>query len=158
MIIQVLQLGEGVVNLQGREEPSVLELESESGIRSCNLLQYNVFAQIASGELIVRGEITAQFEVQCVQCAEFFSTTVEDSSFLRTYEIGSRVETVDVTPDFREGILLHVPGFPLCHPECVGLCSRCGVNRARNSCDCREVQVDLRWGALDALDVDGKSV
>jgi uncharacterized protein len=50
-----------------------------------------------------------------------------------------------------EQIQLSVPMKPLCEEGCLGLCSQCGANRNRESCDCAKSIVDERWGALAGI-------
>ena len=98
--------------------------------------------------------VETALDVRCSRCTEFFSTRIEDSSFLRAFEIAPGAETVDVTPDLREAILLHLPAFPLCRVDCAGLCPYCGVDRSRETCECEAPQVDKRWGELDSLNLE----
>jgi uncharacterized protein len=48
----------------------------------------------------------------------------------------------------RDAVLLDVPFAPLCRPECLGLCERCGGDRNLGECSCVET-VDPRWADLE---------
>lgn len=57
----------------------------------------------------------------------------------------------------RDAVLLQLPIAPLCRPDCLGLCPRCGADlnelAARGGdgrCSC-QVERDPRWSALDSL-------
>lgn len=138
----------------GTEEPEILELEGDRFSRRIQPLHYRLFAERVGRELIVRGTVSARMELQCARCAEFFSTTVTDSSFLRAYDIPEGTESVDITPDLREAVLLLLPRFPICREGCAGLCPHCGANLNLEQCNCAACAGDARWGALDALDLN----
>ncbi len=50
-----------------------------------------------------------------------------------------------------EQIELALPMKVLCSESCLGLCPKCGANRARTVCGCAENVVDDRWQSLSAL-------
>jgi uncharacterized protein len=50
-----------------------------------------------------------------------------------------------------EQIQLTIPMKPLCDDQCLGLCSHCGSNKARETCSCETSVVDERWSALAGL-------
>jgi uncharacterized metal-binding protein YceD (DUF177 family) len=56
-------------------------------------------------------------------------------------------EEIDLTPLFRDQVVLAVPFAPLCSEDCKGLCPQCGVDRNLETCDCKP-PVDPRWAAL----------
>lgn len=148
MIIDVQKLRPDGEWFEGDEPASILELDADPSMRVAEPLHYRFFVQTVSGQLVVNGTVAVTMQIQCGRCADFFSTTVEESSFLRAYEISGSTETVDVTPDIREDILLRLPHFPVCSPNCKGLCPQCGTNLNNGSCNCRPPG-DLRWNALD---------
>jgi uncharacterized protein len=134
-----------------------LALENERQVKVESPVHCDFFAHIASKELIVKGTFSVRMSFQCGRCAEFFSTTLEDSDFLRAYEISEGVESVDLTPDVREDILVDLPAYPLCSAGCRGLCPQCGTNLNRGTCRCAssggEGPSDAggEWGKLDGL-------
>lgn len=148
MIIDIPKLRPDGEWFEGEEPASILELEGESSLRVVAPVHYRLFVQAVSDRLVVKGTVFVPMEIQCGRCADFFSTTVEESSFLRVYEISGTTETVEVTPDIREDILLKLPHFPVCSPDCKGLCPQCGTNLNHGSCTCRPPD-DYRWSALD---------
>lgn len=50
-----------------------------------------------------------------------------------------------------EQIQLAIPMKPLCDEGCLGLCSKCGANKTRESCGCGETLKDERWDALKGI-------
>lgn len=56
-------------------------------------------------------------------------------------------EEIDLTPLFRDQVVLAVPFAPLCREDCKGLCPQCGADRNLEPCNCKP-PVDPRWAAL----------
>ena len=60
-------------------------------------------------------------------------------------------KTIDLDPAIREGILLALPGYPVCAESCKGLCSVCGANLNERECGCERRVPDPRWAGLEKL-------
>ncbi len=60
-------------------------------------------------------------------------------------------DSIDVGQVLHEQVVLALPLYPRCSPDCLGLCPQCGANRNREPCSCREQAVDPRWAALRNL-------
>jgi uncharacterized protein len=65
--------------------------------------------------------------------------------------ISATENTLDITEDVRQTILLSVPLKLLCNERCKGLCPNCGRNLNEGSCSCKEDDVDERWEQLRQL-------
>jgi uncharacterized protein len=63
----------------------------------------------------------------------------------------SELEPVDVRPAVREALLLAVQSFPLCRPECRGLCPGCGRDLNVETCSCVTTTPKPRWRGLEKL-------
>lgn len=134
---------------EGEVPVATLGVEDEK-VRLEQPIRYRMWAQPVSGRLVVKGEWSIELGLECGRCADFFSTTLGDSSFLRDYEISGGVESVDVTPDIREDVLLALPAYPVCRETCRGLCPTCGKNLNVDSCSCPP-QGGVHWGGLDGI-------
>ena len=66
------------------------------------------------------------------------------------YAIPARTPVLDLTATVREELLLALPQFVECRPDCKGLCPGCGANLNDGPCDCRPPN-DPRWDALKGL-------
>lgn len=155
-VIQVARLkaGDHAQSLAGSVESSRLEIADEPRFHF-HAATYDLLAELVGTRLIVRGTVSVACDMECRRCADFFSTSVRVSSFLRAYEIRDGMETVDLTADIREDILLALPSYPLCEESCKGLCPHCGKNLNEGPCSCRPEPDDLgRWAALDKLKLD----
>jgi len=151
MWIEIAKLSPEGSLFEGEEPSVVLKTDEDSHLRACSDIKYELFAQIVSKELLVKGVISVDLELECSRCASFFSTMVADSSFLRAYELSGDTERVDITEDIREDILLLIPRFALCSDQCKGLCPQCGKNLEKDPCDCQPPQFDDTWQALDGI-------
>ena len=151
MKIWVARIPEDGVNYEGCDPGAILQVEDDPLVGKAGDVRYELYAQRVSGELVVRGTLAAELELRCARCAEFFSTTVAVSDFLRAYPAPKGIDSVDITEDLREEILLHVPAFAVCSADCKGMCPQCGVNLNKGSCDCKTEEGPTPWSALDNL-------
>ena len=153
MRIEIARLTKAVTHFRGLEKPSILDLDNDPTLRPMGPVHYDLAAQIVSHRLLVQGVLRVRMECECARCAVFFSTEIKDSAFLRDYELGESVQTVDLTDDLREALLLQLPHVLLCRPECRGLCPVCGRNRNEGPCDCRLEMQNNPWKRLEELDL-----
>ena len=108
-------------------------------------------ANLASNELVVQGMIEVDLLCQCSRCAEQFSTTTKVKDFIRSYKLTTKNESIDLTSDIREDILLSFPMNWICSSSCNGLCPYCGANLNKQICSCGKRKTNTMWKALDQL-------
>jgi uncharacterized protein len=118
------------------------------------------FERVPEG-LVVRGTITTRWDAACSRClvpvggdlevgvAELYEREPLEGE---TYRL-SDDDVVDLEPLIRDALLLELPAVPLCRPDCLGLCPRCGIDRNTSECDCADAEPDPRWAALRSLDL-----
>ncbi len=153
MKILVARIPEEGSNYEGDEPGSIMQVEGDTFIRKSGDVHYSLYAQHVCEELVVRGNLSVELDLQCARCSEFFSTTVGVSDFLRAYPAPDGTDSVDITEDLREDILLHVPGFPVCSEGCKGVCPQCGADLNKGSCECKTEDGPNPWTALDGLNL-----
>ena len=153
MIIQLDEIPEQGVSLEGEEPAEILAMESSADFQPASPLGYTLYVQMVDEGLLVQGSLSALMEGRCARCTQLFSTMVVDSGFLRDYSELKGAEEVDVTEDLREAILLNLPRFPLCEEKCKGLCPHCGVDLNEKSCDCSKEESGGAWNALNSLNL-----
>jgi uncharacterized protein len=153
MKIMVARIPEEGTTFEGSDPGTIMDLEGDPFVRVEGDVQYALYVQRVSHELIVRGALSVPLGLQCTRCAEFFSTTVADSDFLRAYPASEETDSVDITPDMREDLLLIIPTFPVCSEGCKGLCDQCGADLNAGSCGCGSTDGPGPWAALDDLDL-----
>jgi uncharacterized protein len=105
---------------------------------------------LISGRLVVSGRVWMDARLRCSRCGESFSRRLDDPSFACCRETVTIGESVDLTEDIREAILLAFPSHPVCSEGCLGLCYLCGKNLNRGTCACKP-PVDDRWAALNGF-------
>lgn len=79
-----------------------------------------------------------------------FATQGADEGDDSCYLIPERTKVLDLTEALREEVLLALPRFVECRPDCRGLCPRCGANLNDGPCGCAST-TDPRWDALRTL-------
>jgi uncharacterized protein len=113
--------------------------------------------------ILVTGPIHGSMRFSCARCLrefqrpfdlqvnELFSMEVdpaEDDYVLRPEG------AIDLEPMVRDAVLLSMPFSPLCRPDCLGLCERCGGDRNLGECTCPPATVDPRWAVLGDIRLD----
>ena len=63
---------------------------------------------------------------------------------------------IELDQQVRDRLFLETERFPLCTPDCKGICPQCGQNLNEGSCDCTFEAVESRWEALEGLKIDRK--
>lgn len=108
----------------------------------------------------VTGPVEGTLRLSCARClrpveqpfrievAELFTREPDEES---DYALGDA--ELDLEPMVRDAVVLAMPFSPLCRPDCLGLCERCGGDRNLGECSCGP-RTDPRWAALDQLDLD----
>ena len=153
MIIEISQLGDEEAPIVGEEPVSILALD-DPYIRTADPIRYDLTASIAIDSLVTRGSVKADIAFACVRCAEFFTMTVSEPDFLRIIEISHNIQSVDLTDDIRESIILAFPSNPLCTKGCRGVCTQCGTNLNTGECKCVLPSLDRRWSDLRKLNLN----
>ncbi len=152
MIIQIDRIPWEGLDVHGELPAAVMELENETDhIRTRAPIVCRLHARIVAHEVLVRGSLSVQIRFACSRCGEFFTTTIHEPDFQEIYPFSDPHETLDLTCDVRESIMLAFPSFPRCEKTCGGLCPRCGTNLNRSTCACSESVRDDRWAALDMI-------
>ena len=111
---------------------------------SCTVL---LFRQ-GDNNICVTADITSALSVECRRCVKpfevdvtttlnlFFSFSNEasdpDEADVRFYD----GETLDISEDTRQALLLEIPMWPLCSETCEGLCPQCGTELNAGTCAC----------------------
>jgi uncharacterized protein len=123
-------------------------------------------------------EVTAQVEQNCSLCVEPFrqDITGEVSLIIRHMKKGELIpsyaeddsedidayddnliilpfgeNSIDITENVHDALLLAVPTKPVCGGDCKGLCADCGKNLNNGDCGCSKDTIDSRWQTLSKL-------
>jgi uncharacterized protein len=120
------------------------------------------FSTAGEGKFFWRGHLTTAVQAQCRRCLSdvdvplavelslIFSSDADTPEGEGCYPIPPRSQDLDLTDAVREELLLAMPQFVECRPDCRGLCPRCGANLNEGPCSCPPER-DPRWDALRQL-------
>jgi uncharacterized protein len=78
-------------------------------------------------------EVVAPFEAPA---EALYTTSEETADEPGVYLLTEPVSVIDLTDAVREEVALAAPGYPLCRPDCAGLCPRCGADLNPGPCAC----------------------
>jgi uncharacterized protein len=114
-------------------------------------------------EVLVRGTLFVDFDLECGRCLSPTPTTLRievDERFRQAFAGAPQDEQVfpidadkqiDLRPVLQDLTVLSVPMHIVCRPDCAGLCPVCGQDLNVGSCDCETKEIDPRLVALKAL-------
>ena len=156
LLIDVSRLDKDGEDFEDVLNDAVLELTGDL-LRPFAGIRYSLFAQQLGRELLVRGTLAQDFDAVCSRCGGDFDFTVTVLDFTVSVEIDDKTEYVDLTDEVRQSIILALPTYPVCRPECLGVCPSCGKNLNEGPCGCTHDEKDDRWGALDGLKIDERN-
>jgi uncharacterized protein len=151
IIVEPWRIPEEGLEIEGEEPANVLALEPSSQIQPEGPLSYSLRIQYVTQELIITGEIRTRVRYACSRCAESTSIEVRDPAFFAEREVENLHDTVDLTDEVRESIILAFPSYPLCRSDCQGLCAQCGGNLNKERCGCKQPAKE-QWTAFSSLD------
>lgn len=121
-------------------------------------IRVQLHLEALSDGIAVIGVATAQWHGECRRCLapvhesadiaidELYQITVTDPD---AFPI--EADQLMLLPMVRENILVAVPLFLLCRPDCKGLCPQCGADLNDGECGCEAPITDDRWAALEDL-------
>ena len=108
--------------------------------------------------ILLSGRLSGAMTLTCARCL----TTFEGNFDLRVHELFTPTATedddeypvvdglVNLESMIRDAVVPAMPFAPLCRPDCLGICERCGRDRNLGQCTCTP-HVDSRWAPLAAL-------
>ncbi len=111
---------------------------------SCTVL----LCRQGDNNIFATADITSTLSVECRRCVKVFNIDVATTlnlffSFrtksLESDEADERYydgETLDISEDVRQDLIVEMPMWPLCADTCEGLCPGCGANLNDGICAC----------------------
>lgn len=150
LIVQTTQISQDGTELDGELSPEVFAGIDDGHLQVEAPLIYKLRAFIVNQGLLVRGDVSSVLQCRCDRCLNSYDLPVRNES--SHYWDGPLPQTVELTENLREDILILMPQKCLCKPECLGLCPGCGQNRNLANCECREESAPpSTWDQLDGL-------
>ena len=150
--IHLEQLKNKDLHLSGELPAAELQLDlggTHDLIRSAENLHYELDASWADESILIQGRLKIDFSCDCARCVKPFTHRMDLSgwsallSLSDTDAIEINGEYVDLTPSFREDILLGLPRHPLCDESCQGLAFR------QETVTEEDVEPSDAWDALE---------
>lgn len=110
--IELANLPEEGIYLQGELAASVLKTEEQDLAQADSPLYYDIHAQRFDNELLVRGFLETTLKMTCVRSNKKFLETFTIEEFAASVEIDSG--QIDITDVLREELFIEVPSDPIC--------------------------------------------
>jgi uncharacterized metal-binding protein YceD (DUF177 family) len=155
LIIDLTQLPEEGAKFVGELSPEIFIFSSKDDIKALSPLKYDIFVERFESELLLRGDLSATFELTCVITLKRFSKTINVLNSAISIEI-ENTSQIDATDSIREEIIIELPIDPRCDEadipmECKINSKYLAVDKSTSiELDCPPT-ADSRWSALDAL-------
>lgn len=147
-------------------EPGAVNLH-DAEFRQLDSLTVSAVAELAAGEIRVRGSLRTRIEAACDRCLKPVLLSIERdfdltyrpvSTIARAEELelpegeldigfyhGEGIELEDV---LAEQVILAVPMKVICREDCRGLCPTCRADRNAGACSCPAPQPTSPFAAL----------
>ncbi|MEP7033080.1 MAG: YceD family protein [Actinomycetota bacterium] len=142
-----------------RVQEAVPDLRTElAGVPADEPIEGSLTLESVVEGIYVTGSVAGRVSYRCARCLKDFDGGFDvqmSELFVRepTPDDDYALEpdlTLDPEPMVRDAVVLEMPFSPLCTPDCLGLCERCGGDRNLGECSCIE-PIDPRWSALEGL-------
>lgn len=156
--INISKLSEGTHQRSLQVSPQEIGLDD----RFTREVKVEATMEKTSRQLILHVGISTGGKFTCDRCLEEFETGVS-SSYDLVYVVGDQsavrdeedvqvippdANIIDLGEDVRQFSILALPPKMLCREDCAGLCTSCGANLNRETCSCRNEEIDPRWSGL----------
>ncbi len=113
-------------------------------------IYYSIKVSLVSNSILVQGKVSTEIHTKCIKCLDNFDKIIDNRDVCHYYESFTGIE-LDISDDIKDDLLIKLNDYPKCSKNCQGLCSSCGVNLNKDSCDCKNEMEDDTWNALDNL-------
>jgi uncharacterized protein len=135
MLLDIHHLKDGIQNeVEHHYKASDLDLEFVD-FHYLKEIELNGFVEKIENTITFRGMLTSEVEQTCARCLESTLSPLA-APFDLIFEVGAQ-ETIDVTDDIRDILILCHPDRYLCRSDCRGICLSCGQNLNHKSCSCQ---------------------
>ena len=146
--LNLRDLRSGPVDVRGTLEPTDpvflgLGLAFEKPVQVTGVMQ-----ETGDGAFLWRGQVHGTLTGECRRCLTGVKVDVNDDIDLlfssdpelaedpSVYPLDPDSDELDVAHAVREEVALRVSPFPLCRPDCKGLCAKCGADLNAGPCSC----------------------
>jgi uncharacterized metal-binding protein YceD (DUF177 family) len=149
MKIHTNQIPVGGLHVEGEEERDIFDFKDEL-VSAVSPVRYSLDVGLSEGGLFATGTLAVDLKLECVRCLNCFPYTVEVPDFAVQIELGTS-ETVDLTEEIREDILLALPPHPHCDWNGANPCAGMLENTRHESETTAQPEEKNPWATLDQL-------
>ncbi len=100
------------LHLEGEESGVDLDVSGEY-LKPLGPVHYSLDIGLSGDSFFVTGTLGIDLEFECVNCLEKFKYPLQVENFAMQMDLAGE-ETVDLTPQIREDILINLPQYPRC--------------------------------------------
>lgn len=159
MKIHLRQIPEDGMHLETEESADFLALPEGDHVRPVGPVRSSLDVGTSGDSLWATGELAVDLELHCVRCLEPFVYPLHVPDLALQIELPT-TETVDLTPELREDILLALPAHPHCDWSGERVCpggveARAETTGLASGTDDRP-QMPSAWEKLDQLRMPSK--
>ena len=160
LLVHLRHLANHEVTLEGELSVAELDLDLHDEMLGVNQpVVHHLTAELLDDSLLVRGTLEVVLDCECVRCLKPFQQRLKLNDWachlaLKGEESVPVVDdSVDLTPQIREDILLAFPAHPVCNRACGGLA---GTNSgAKQNKAGPPASNPSAWAELDKLKIKG---
>lgn len=147
MILDITKYPEGHYHHTLKESPNRIGLESFGDTKFVGELLYEIDIRKHGTTCALNITMRGTAMLTCVRCLDIFMDLVEAKFSLLVLirpevnkdeeedRIMTRSGKVNISERSRDEMILALPRYPLCSPDCKGLCPVCGINLNKESCE-----------------------
>jgi len=156
------------ISAKGLSIKDTLEIDEEALVENdsqfLDKLNYQVQLHREQNRIKVQGRIRTVISIPCIRCMEHYELKVNSRfdiilfpvEMLEQQNAGNlnpeeleyifyEGEKIDLEKILIEQINLYLPPYPLCQPDCHGLCPKCGTNLNHSQCPCSFTQEQIKF-------------
>ena len=161
--LKICDFKEGQSHFAKTIMPNEIDLHDDG--KFCKPIIIDFTINKVDNDLYLKTIISTTAEMECDRCLEPFEYELKESLRIvitSNAELAQDNEDdvyysrqpggeIDISESIRQSILVSLPVKKICHPKCKGLCSKCGENLNKVTCNCETETIDPRWEALKKL-------
>ncbi|MDD5156348.1 MAG: DUF177 domain-containing protein [Candidatus Omnitrophica bacterium] len=134
MKIRIAQVTPEGVTLEEDVPASELDLDTDT-VKFPGTVNIKAEAHRITNVVSVSLNLSGMMSLVCSRCLKEFKLKLNKSLKLN-YPVEKNQQSIDLSPDIREEIILDYPIQPLCTLGCKGLCAKCGRDLNSGKCNC----------------------
>ncbi len=165
--------------VEASQLPLLADLSRDGSMAFTRPVQVRIRATLAGESILIEGHVQTTVRLPCSRCLEPFELMI-DTDFSATavathQEAGDgrsndeielsademevipyTGDSIDLSDEIAQQIIMALPYKPLCQDACKGLCSRCGINLNHHACQCDTPDQGSPFAVLKTLTLPPK--